>query len=1108
MTRSFTQPLALPSGIFIFSTIFLFLPFILLAQSGDTQNRLLETADSLRLGGQYDEAIGEYRQVLREVKNKKEAAFWQKAYWGIGESFRKKALPDSAIFWLNEGVALGEQYDSLDPYLSGITHKSLGLTFFRSDKEKAAFEFEKAGFEFEKMGKAGLESLCKVLHNQAICLYRLGQYTKALKVRKYELKQRKLLAQAGAEDKICRCFSEIGNCYYRLWKIEIARSYYERAIDCAERYGPQNKILGFKNNLIATDMELGLYRQAIESLQELNQETQNLQDLRILELNYYNLGDYYLKTGDYASGERYLLKALSIAQKEEYQDNYAILRIFNRLGTAAYLQGDHDKAENYFLAILDHQQVEPFFLISVYQNLTQIYIQRKQWEKAEKFLKQEGHLLNTSQGWDSGYIQFSMGIITIGKGDFDKGIKLAQKGIEWKKDFFGKKNPRVIQNYIDLGMCLEGIGKLKEALSLYQEALQILGKNYSPENILETPSSFESEDYFLIIRILQRKATTLHQMAEQKNLPFLKAAFHTATTAQSYVDSLRFSRQSEENRYKLSHSLKRINQLMGKIVHELEDDPEAGQFARKLYLHCQRTKSALLQQSIGANASLLLAGLPDSLKIKEQALRYALIKQKALLDEENDPEKSNALKAEIADLKLKADRFSQTIKETFPGYYELQYHPIYLKVEEVQNQLLSDQALIEYFVGDSSIYIFLLSSQQFQYIQQPITETFRNNLHTLHRQFHEHSHTLLSDQQKQERYKSFTRAAYQLYGTLLEPFLELANPGQLIIIPDGKLGYLPFHLLLKEPASREQMQRQDYRSLSYLFKHYPIQLEYSAALLFREDLKNLQSKPETSYSGFAPVYEGKALTTNRMIDSLSLRQLYPEVARSGLVGLTFNRPEVERAAAHFPGSKIFTAESATESNFKQYGPEANILHLAMHGLTNDENPLFSQLVFTQSTTEGKEDGFLHAYELYNTRLKAELAVLSACNTGSGALADGEGILSLARAFKYAGCPNIAMSLWKADDEVTSQIMEVFFAQLKEGKGKSESLRLAQINYLQNEAPANKTHPYYWAPFVMIGDDEPLRSVRKGWPWWGWVGLIIGAGLIGWGVWRRRRAITP
>ncbi|MEM9824896.1 MAG: CHAT domain-containing protein, partial [Bacteroidota bacterium] len=119
---------------------------------------------------------------------------------------------------------------------------------------------------------------------------------------------------------------------------------------------------------------------------------------------------------------------------------------------------------------------------------------------------------------------------------------------------------------------------------------------------------------------------------------------------------------------------------------------------------------------------------------------------------------------------------------------------------------------------------------------------------------------------------------------------------------------------------------------------------------------------------------------------------------------------------------------------------------------------------------------------YNLQLNAELTVLSACNTGSGKLIKGEGVMSLARGFIHAGCPSVLMSLWSVDDCATSKIMLQFYQHITDGKSKDHALRLAKIDYLST-ADRLHQHPYYWSAFVQVGNTAPLifkKPFRKLW----------------------------
>jgi LPXTG-motif cell wall-anchored protein len=203
---------------------------------------------------------------------------------------------------------------------------------------------------------------------------------------------------------------------------------------------------------------------------------------------------------------------------------------------------------------------------------------------------------------------------------------------------------------------------------------------------------------------------------------------------------------------------------------------------------------------------------------------------------------------------------------------------------------------------------------------------------------------------------------------------------------------------------------------------------------------------------------------------------------------------------------------AGEAAFKENANRYAIIHLATHALVDDAYPMNSRLLFTvqdqdsvsdQGREQG-EDGDLHAWELYNMQLRAQMAVLSACNTGYGKLRRGEGVMSLGRAFAFAGVPSIVMSLWPASDKSTAGIMESFYASLSEGVSKEAALQAAKLKYLEN-ADEITAHPYFWAGFVAQGDMRPLK-LRSDMPWWGWV--LLGLGLAGTGgffLMKRRRS---
>jgi len=186
--------------------------------------------------------------------------------------------------------------------------------------------------------------------------------------------------------------------------------------------------------------------------------------------------------------------------------------------------------------------------------------------------------------------------------------------------------------------------------------------------------------------------------------------------------------------------------------------------------------------------------------------------------------------------------------------------------------------------------------------------------------------------------------------------------------------------------------------------------------------------------------------------------------------LEFSGKEIENISSFFKGkaSTTYLRMNATEENLKKNKELKgfNYIHFATHGLINEDKPDLSSLVLTSEKNSG-EDGFLQAAEIFNMKLNADLVVLSACQTGLGKLVRGEGTVGLTRAFMYAGASSVMVSLWSVSDMSTVTLMGGFYKNLIKNKlSKTDALRKAQLTLMSDEKFA---HPFYWAPFVLIGD---------------------------------------
>jgi CHAT domain-containing protein len=173
------------------------------------------------------------------------------------------------------------------------------------------------------------------------------------------------------------------------------------------------------------------------------------------------------------------------------------------------------------------------------------------------------------------------------------------------------------------------------------------------------------------------------------------------------------------------------------------------------------------------------------------------------------------------------------------------------------------------------------------------------------------------------------------------------------------------------------------------------------------------------------------------------------------------------------GGKNFSGADATKENFRSVLHNQDILHLAMHSMSDSINSKYSYLMFDTHNLN-PDEGKLYNYEISLTRIKSPMVVLSACNSGSGTLYFGEGLMSLARGFTLAGASSVIKTAWDINDESSAGIMKNFYFYLSKGNEKDVAMRLAKLDYLKNSSPESK-NPYYWAAYEVLGDNSPVAN---------------------------------
>ena len=289
--------------------------------------------------------------------------------------------------------------------------------------------------------------------------------------------------------------------------------------------------------------------------------------------------------------------------------------------------------------------------------------------------------------------------------------------------------------------------------------------------------------------------------------------------------------------------------------------------------------------------------------------------------------------------------------------------------------------------------------------------------------------------------RSFQHRHDALYNFLIpESIRDL--PRDLAIVPDGLVSYFPFEVLRK---NGNQLLLEDHH------------VSYSFSLAMSDQISQY------------PLTKGEPLVMAPFFDGDFMLASSRESGRDIKFGpLEFNRQEASNIRKILKEGHLFLDDEANTDHFHRHCDRSSIIHIATHAVASEENEQKAQIIF------GYDEDPVYLSDIYNSTIRANMVVMSACQTAVGRYAAGEGVMSFARAFSAAGCKSVIASLWAVNDQSTAEIMVSYYEHLRKGGRKDEALRNAKLDYIRNADPISQ-HPYYWAGFVAIGDMDPLYS---------------------------------
>ncbi|WP_034260739.1 CHAT domain-containing protein [Altibacter lentus] len=772
-----------------------------------------------------------------------------------------------------------------------------------------------------------------------------------------------------------------------------------------------------------------------------------------------NLGTFYHGLGEYNRA----VEILTYSYREK-------LKLFddddpNVVFSLAILSHGHLSAKNYeqaglyadmALTVIEQNPANYTLLHSYTLGLrASIYEATMDWDNARSmYQKSEALYMRDFDGnYSKDYLENlkTMSLFYTKTGDAEKGLQLATTGYEFtKRKAF--QNDLIhfhhIQNMADVHF---GLKNFDRSLKYSKEALSFFdSKDFTSRSLAD---SIQIE--FIKPRTLLVNAQSHYQLQPNKTESFLKDLLLQIETGLSIL----------ERRKTLIKTPEDLEILM-------DDNNELFNFAKQLRLdlfHLTNKEQYLddlirihessiynrIRARLNIRNNLAFSKIPADIIQREHTLKKAM--SVALSPTENASfntffEASSAWEV-----------FLDSLKSDYPKYYKMRYATIEEELGNLQQNIPNNATVVRYFFIEENLYAFVVSSSE-------------KNLYAL--DFHTVKDYIPQLIHNDFNVNKISTKLHELYQQLWDPFAKTITTKKIIIIPDRELFNLSFELLTPTPIHAFS----DLATNSLLSKH---SISYNFSLLTQNQYNTKINVYSKNFVAFAPEFSEKMKNDYKIAvtDSVSLDQNYLT-----LLPQPFSIDVAKNYSRIFDGS-LFLNEKASKHFFTKNAKEHKVIHIGTHAESNNVSPELSRLIFAKNLSEeNPNDNFLYTYEIYNQDLSSQLAILTACETGKPTYQAGEGMISLAHAFTYAGSESILTSLWKIDEKSSAEIVSYFYDNLAKGMPKDEALQQAKLHYLAS-AKGREIAPQYWAGLVLMGDTLPLE-LETGMPWWYWAIAIF------------------
>ncbi len=907
-----------------------------------------------------------------------------------------------------------------DPNILSDSRYALGHYYLNSNNYKKASEnFSYSAALREEIGLAD-RRYALALTNDAIALLRAGDYSRAYMQGVRGLEARRAVSAGDSSS--------------------LAANYLNLSSICLEMYDSDKAIALAEAGLVIARAYPAMVMPRIKA------------DL------YQVIGLSLYRTSEYTKSLVYCREALRLYELDSRNSTDSKLLIMNTISQLYRRMGQSADAEHSFrkgLAIKGGRKIQDKYFL--YINYADFLAESGRIEEGEKILN-EG-IAEVREKFGGNSREYCMMLASAGEfinsttGDPERALKMYNECFNY-----------IEMHPWDVSMKKYLLVKYSETLldaGLYRKVLDVSNDlAFTGETAPESASSYGSgmlfsEDDLILLQVRYRALNALAR--ESGSTDDIREALKTGRMIVSFYDRQRLEMSEDESRTNLSAYSRDIYAGMIENYAQLYERTHDQEAIEGLFEFSERGKVAGFLASIREiNAAKF--SLPAELVDLDNEIRRDIGLYRELITGEQAKATPDSLRMatwENVTFRLLRSRDSlvRVFEESYPAYFNLKYRNEVTPLSDIRSVIGRRANLLSYVLTDKKLFILVTNGKKTEVITRETDSSFFSSLIRFR--------TILSTKPTttgvRQPFNELMDLGYDLYRVLLEPAVPYLKGDKIIISPDNILSYLPFETLLTEEFRSPDLL---YREAPFALKEYRFSYIYSVTL--SSETQERSRSISNNLAAFAPVYDGREIAD-------SLLTTWPAL-RGEIRSLPYAMLEAEDAVDQC-GGKAFLGGEATESAYKKEARFYKIIHLAMHTLINDEYPAYSKMIFSASP-DGTDDGMLNTYEVYSVPVNAMMVVLSSCNTGVGKLVTGEGILSLARGFMYAGSRSVVMSMWSVEDRSASEVIRSFYKNMRSGQTKSSALRNARLKFLQS-ADQGRSHPYYWSTLVIYGDDAPL-----------------------------------